>query len=257
VNEPRRGADPVGACAIERRNEWRDALRRGLRRGKYAMGHHPVTLPILLRLTPEGRSRAIDEETDVVVEGFPRSGNTFATFALRHADRHLRVVSHVHHPNQVVLAVRRGLPTILVVREPVPTLASYLIAGPHGRARGVLEEYVAYHRELLPYLPDVLVVDFAQLSTDMGLVIDRLNARYGTSITRFEHTREEEAAVFASVEQFHLSVHGVNEGLVPRPSQDRRDANERHRAELRSPALSPLLREAEEVHHVWQAVARA
>ena len=111
-----------------------DSGRRVLRRGKYLVGHDPAFLPILLRATPMGTEKRITRDTDIVVEGFPRSGNTFAVFALRDAsDGRLSVASHVHHPSQVKLAVRKGLPTLLVIREPVACLASYLIAGPHGR----------------------------------------------------------------------------------------------------------------------------
>ena len=55
---------------------WRARGRRVMRIGKYAAGHNAVTLPLLLRATPEGTARAITDETALVVEGFPRSGNT-------------------------------------------------------------------------------------------------------------------------------------------------------------------------------------
>src|SRR5438270_96173 len=53
--------------------------RLSLRRCRELVGDNPVFLPLVLACTPEGRSRAITAgKTDVVVEGFPRCGNTFA-----------------------------------------------------------------------------------------------------------------------------------------------------------------------------------
>ena len=52
-------------------------------RTKNFFGHEPIFLPILLRLTPLGTSRQITPATDLVIEGFPRSGNTFTTFGSR------------------------------------------------------------------------------------------------------------------------------------------------------------------------------
>src|SRR5690242_9057843 len=48
----------------------RQACRRALRQGKYLIGDNPVFLPVLLRATPEGTSRAITPRTQLVVEGF-------------------------------------------------------------------------------------------------------------------------------------------------------------------------------------------
>ena len=60
--------------------QTRYRVRRLLRHGKYMIGHDPIFLPILLRLTPMGISKEITDHTDIVVEGFPRSGNTFTVF---------------------------------------------------------------------------------------------------------------------------------------------------------------------------------
>jgi hypothetical protein len=108
----------------------RGAVLRSLRRGKYLLGHDPWTLPVLLRFTPTGISRQITEHTDLVVEGFPRSGNTFMVTALQQVtDHRLRIASHVHHPAQVKLAYLRNVPTVLVVREPLDTLCTAWSAG--------------------------------------------------------------------------------------------------------------------------------
>lgn len=245
----------TAADPLERGSATRDAARRMLRRGKYLMGHHPATLPVLLRMTPTGTSRQIGPDTDLVVEGFPRSGNTFASFAVRQAaGPDVEVVSHVHHPNQVKLAVQRGLPTVLVIREPLGALASYLIAGPHGRPRGVLREYIGYHRELIPYVPDLLVVDFDQITVDMGEVTDQINERFGTTIPRFEHDEANVAAVYEAIEAYHDEVHGGDEGIMARPSVRRGDLNASHRAELTSDRHRALL---EEANGVYRQVRRA
>jgi hypothetical protein len=240
VSAPRRGA--------------RIRMRRALRRGKYLAGHHPISLPILLRCTPLGASRAITAHTDLVVEGFPRSGNTFVVAALRDAaGPRLEVVSHVHHPAQVKLAVRRRVPTVLMLRAPLPTLASYLVAGPHGTPEGVLREYVGYHRELLPCLGDVEVADFDEVIRDLRPLIERLNDRYGLAIPAFDNTPASVKRVFAAIEERHLGLVDVSdpEPTVPRPSGLRSEANRVHRQALQRPELAELLEEAEHLHALF------
>ena len=229
-----------------------------MRRGKFLLGHDPLFLPILLRLTPEGTSRQITDHTDLVVEGFPRSGNTFAVFALQDAARHrLRLSSHVHHPSQVKLAVERGLPTVLVVREPVGTLASYLSFGQHGRPAAVLKEYSGYLRELVPYVDQLVVCDFTEVVSDLSAIIDRINERFAMSIPPFDQSPENVDRVFEEIERQHQLLHGrldpVN--VAPRPSAGRREVSDRARAGILDPRNEALLAEAVKVYDYFTGKA--
>jgi hypothetical protein len=215
--------------------ELRNKGRRVLRHGKYALGHDPLFLPILLRLTPLGISRQITDYTELIVEGFPRSGNTFTVFALQNAAKNqIRLSSHVHHPSQVKLAVERGLPTVLVVREPIAVLSSYLTYGEHGRPADVFKEYHSYHQELIPYADRVLIVDFEEITSDMSAIVDRINQRFSMEIPPFDQSPENIDHVFAEIARQHNLVHpGLEPDHVsPRPSTARREISERHRSEL-------------------------
>lgn len=247
------GEERLGA-----RQQLRYATRRLLRRAKFALGNDPVFLPILLRLTPLGTSRKITDHTDLVVEGFPRGGNTFTVFALRDASKHeLDIVSHVHHPSQVKHATARNVPTVLVVREPVPVLASYLVFGKHGRPATVIREYCAYHRVLLPYVDRVAVCDFKEITTDLSSVIARINGRFGLSIPPFDQSPTNVDAVFAEISREHRLVHRHADptDVVPRPATGRSDMTERMRASLQDPAHKALLDEATELYEFFRAKA--
>ncbi|HVM63618.1 MAG TPA: dolichyl-phosphate beta-glucosyltransferase [Acidimicrobiales bacterium] len=233
----------------------RHAGRRVLRRGKYLLGNDPRYLPVLLRLTPLGTSRKLRDDTAVVVEGFPRSGNTFALFAMRQAtENSVHIASHVHHPSQVKLAVAKGVPTMLVVREPIDALASYLIAGPHGRTRGVIKEYIAYHRELAPYADSILVCDFKEVTSDISAVIERLNERFGTDFPPFAHTPENVERAFREIETHHHQVHpeDTRDSGIPRPSERRSDLNARYRAQLQQPRYAALMAEAYRLYEYFR-----
>ena len=191
---PRWGADKQRGRRYARRPRLaRGPLkaRRLLRTGKNALGHDPVFLPILLRLTPLGTSRQITDHTELVIEGFPRSGNTFTVLCLQDvAQNQLLLSSHVHHPSQLKLAVDRGVPTVLVVREPVAALSSYLTFGQHGRPADVFREYYLYHRELIPYADRVLILDFEEIISDMPAIIERINCRFSMVLPPFDQSPE-------------------------------------------------------------------
>lgn len=230
--------------------------RRFLRRAQYALGHHPGLLPILVRLTPEGTAKAITRRTELVIEGFPRSGNTFAVFALRQANGgYLRVPTHVHQPAQVKRAVRLGLPTVVVIREPVEALASNLIFSRHVLPEEILREYVRYHQELVPLLGWVVVAAFEEIITGSGAVIDRVNRRFGTRFRAFSHEPSDVEAVFAAIERRHGDVYGYEqlERFVPRPAPDRAEAKAWFVQQLTAPEHGVLLAEARALHQRFLA----
>lgn len=234
----------------------RARARLAVRRVHKALGDHPAALPVVLRLTPLGTARRITDTTQLVIEGFPRSGNTFAVFALRSAQPGpVEITSHVHVPSQVKVAVRRGVPTVVCVREPVATVTSLVIAAPHLPLHRALHEYTHHHRQMLPFRHQVLVVDFDEITTDMGAVTQRINRRFATPFVPFEHTEANEAAVFAAIDAHHQQLHGGTEHVVARPSEERRAEQERVAALVRSPGLAGRLREAQAAYAALRPAA--
>jgi hypothetical protein len=232
-------------------------LRRALRRGRELVGDHPAFLPLVLALTPEGFARAIGPRTQLVVEGYPRSGNTYAATAIAMAQPGgLVVATHVHVPAQVKRAVARGLPTLFVVRHPIDAVASTIVAAPHIRPAAALREYDHHHQEVLPLADRLVVATFEQVTTDLGGVVARLNQRFAIALVPFDHTDASEAAVQGEIERHYDVVHGrTGERAVPRPSEARRDETARVRAVLTAPALAELLSRAERTYQSMVALS--
>jgi hypothetical protein len=241
------------------RRSWRYTTRRGLRAARRLLGDHPAFLPIVLRATPQGTSRRITDRTELVIEGFPRSGNTFAFYALglaqRQAGRRADVSSHVHTVSQVRAAVARGVPTLVVIRRPVDVVTSLLIAAPHVSLTSALAEYVHHHRRLLPLRDRFVIGTFDQVTTDFGEVTARVNERFGTAFACFEPTDDNTDAVFAAIEENHRVLHGGTENVVPRPSQRRRAEKDWLLDQLAAPRYGVLLAEADEVFLDYQKAA--
>jgi hypothetical protein len=246
--------NPLDEIASQTRYIWRHLLRQG----KQLVGHEPIFLPLLLRLTPLGTSRQITAHTDLVVEGFPRSGNTFTTFALEDASAHtLEIASHVHQPSQIKLGLARGLPTIMVIREPAAALASYLVYGPQFTPAQVTREYCSYHRELVPYVERILICEFAEVTTNMASVIDRINHRYSMKIPAFDESPANIARIQSKIVQQHELVHhdvGSVQG-APTPFAGRRESSERMRDALLDPQNQTEFAQATELYEYFCRVA--
>jgi hypothetical protein len=247
-----------GGAGGDLRRFAQSAFRRALRLAKYAVGHDPRMMPLYLRITPLGLSRQITASTQLVVEGFPRCGNTFTVCALLDAcDNRLRIVSHAHVPGQVKLAIAKGVPTVLQVREPIGALVSYLAYDPRCLASHALKEYIYYHRQLVPYISDLVVIDFEQTTIDMNAVIDQLNDSFGLAIPPFDHSEANVARIFDQIDTRHGLVHrNGNQAIgVPRPTLARAELRNCYTAMLREPKNADLLAAATDLYDLFASRA--
>jgi hypothetical protein len=204
----------------------RRALAGLLYEAKSVLARSPaVALPIQ-RL--RGRGHVVDDRTEVVIESFPRCASSFAVNAFRLAQRphETRFADHTHMPANVIAGVRRGLPTMVLIREPEEAIASYLVHSPEVPAASAVRGFLRFYLPLLHLRTRFVTVDFEEATERFGDAIDRLNARFGTSFARFEHTQEALDAIRREIDDDYrprVADEEEMERIVARPSA-RRDA---------------------------------
>ena len=81
-----------------------------------------------LLATALGNSRLVSAQTDLVIDGFPRSANSYteAAFEVSQQNLGLNIVSHSHAAAQILESTRREIPTVLLIRNPDDAVASFL-----------------------------------------------------------------------------------------------------------------------------------
>jgi hypothetical protein len=170
-------------------------------RAKHWLGTHPSLYYRIFSYRDGYRDLLVTDETDICIEGFPRSANSFAVAAFRHAqDEPVGIAHHNHVPAPVLEAVRRGLPTIVLVRDPVEAVISnrglQLQIGRvedkpmpmHVSFEEQLSAWSSFYDTVWPHRNEVIIAPFEEVINDFGLIIDQVNARLGTGFDRFDHT---------------------------------------------------------------------
>jgi len=221
-----------------------DASLRVRWEARTLIGRSPaLALPVLRRRDPRSAFlRVIGDATEVVIDGFPRSGNTFALIAFtRWQPREVQVAHHVHLPAQVLEAVRRRLPAIVLIREPEEAITSLLVRLPHLSVRQGIRSYARFYRPLLRHRGSFVVGRFGQVTADFGAVVRQLNDRFGTAFAEFDHTDDNVRLVFDLIEQWDRGRLGESEAFrrsVARPSRDRDRLKDQVRARYRDAGLA-------------------
>ena len=91
-------------------------------------------------------SRVLGPDTDIVIEGFPRSANTFAVTAFELAqERPVTVAHHLHAAAHVVRAAQAGVPVIVLVRAPEDAIASVVARKPSLAPEAAAAAYLRFY----------------------------------------------------------------------------------------------------------------
>ena len=151
------------------------ALRKLKYRIRQRLGLQPFLFLPTMRLVGNKRRHEflVSPSTELVIEGFPRSGNTFAVAAFMLSQpRPVRIAHHHHHvPAQIVYAVRRGIPTLVVVWKPDDAVLSLVIREPFVSIEEALRDYRLFHERIFPYAYGYVVATFEEVTSDFGKVI--------------------------------------------------------------------------------------
>lgn len=212
---------------------------------RYVVNVHPrIYMPFARRWHADMQHRFVEPDTELVIEGFGRSGSTFAVLAFELAqDRPVKTAHHTHAAAQVVVAARMGTPTVVIIRDPMDATLAHMVRRKIP-AKPALQSWIRYHQHVLPYKDRILTTTLASVSSDFGLVTRAINDRFGTSFNEFEHTGANESHLFELIEDGNRKKYGKATYWVARPTTVRLEEKDIRRRELDDPRLARLKQQA-------------
>lgn len=219
-------------------------------------GGHPAIYFNLFRLmrTRQDFRRVVAPDTQVVIEGFPRSGNTFARRAFVMAqDENFdksRIAHHIHVPAQVVQAARWQIPTLVLIRRPRDAVLSFALWDPISVDQA-LKYYVSFYETSEKYRDAYVLGLFEEITRDFGQVIQRINDKFGTTFSLFRHDEGNVGTVFADMDTYAKERFGEKqwERKVFHPTGVKERMKREIEHELENPKRKKLIAEAEAVYN--------
>lgn len=142
------------------------------------------------------RERLVLPDTELVIDGFQGSANTYFTRAFQYAqDRPVRLAHHLHAAVAVLKGVELGRPVLVTLREPAGAALSLVSRWPYVTVAQALRQYTRYYEAVEPALGAYVLSPFAATVGRPDLVIEAVNARFGTAFTPFPMTEADIEAV--------------------------------------------------------------
>lgn len=215
----------------------------------------------LVRVQGGGTPCPLSARTNLVIEGFPRSANTYTALAFYMVQTvPPRPVDHTHAVCTVRAAVARGIPVVLLYRHPDDACLSLVIRETQFTLAEAYRYYIHFYQQLVPHAAGCVLAAFPDVTRDMDTVIARVNWRYGTAFaTGSNHRliqRRIRRRISGSDERYVLEQKGYDVGAlsVPTAAKEQRKAAERGR--LDAPDLAPLRETAAAVFAELELVYR-
>jgi hypothetical protein len=210
-------------------------------------GRSPRLCQLLLK-----RGEFVTAETEICIEGFQRSGNTFAVIAFQFAQpRIVSIAHHVHAPASILTATRLGTPALVLIRPPEGTIISCVIRWPHLTIGQALRAYGRFYRPLLACRDRIVVARFQDIIEDYGKVIRELNGRFRTGFDEFVHSKENVRQVYEELDGWDRNALGHGEHFErarARPTEAREDLKVELQLRYRRPRHDRLRAQAEELY---------
>lgn len=125
----------------------------------------------------------INDETDLVWDGFPGSANSTSGTVIHDLNgRSFQMVNHTHAANVIIRGIKLGKPTAVVTRNPLDSVCSLYRRWSFLSIDFCLDWYIKFHSVLLPYKEQLVVSDFSETTGNLTGVVERINSKFNTSI---------------------------------------------------------------------------
>ncbi len=157
--------------------------------------------------------------TGICIEAPPGCGNSFFVNGFQLANPEVQVASHHHVPAQVVNALRLGIPTATILRNPIDSTLSRVAFGRKEDVRFIGANLMYWIRfwETIEDLVDVVpMVSFDSLVTNPSGVVAVVNGYYGTS---FVETFPDQKKIFGVMDEKRRSRIGREADTGPSPNR--------------------------------------
>jgi hypothetical protein len=127
------------------------------------------------------------ENTDFLLERYPRSGNTFSVDFLfyQNRDKKLKIAHHTHDFNNLLLGVKLGIPCVVLIRAPLEAISSYMIYSDRN-VDAAATYYYEFYSSVLAIKDSVLLTKFDDVVADMNKVILQINDKYNIDLKMSE-----------------------------------------------------------------------
>jgi len=177
------------------------------------------------------KDKLIYPDSDVCIEGFQRSGNSFFFAQFKRRNQDLKIAHHTHAAAQVIKAIEYQVPTIVLIRKPEDAIASLIVWDERLSITTAFKAWISFYRALLKFTKNIQITSFEEVTENPVQVVKELNDRFNTDF-ELPHLNEDKLT------KIKAGMYQRNDPLsAPLPTIEKDQAKLKHYDSIRSHAL--------------------
>jgi len=187
--------------------------------------------------------RLVTSDTELVIDGFQGSANSFATSHFKkNQTKSVKVTNHMHSPTQIIQAINQKIAVLLIIREPVGATLSLTSRWSYVSVTQALEAYIGFYTKLKPYKDYFIISTFDLTTQHLDKVVEAVNEKFNKT--------------FDLVDVAKANTDHANRLRDPQEEARRKAIKQKKRDELSSAKNTQLLAQAETLYKEFEACAR-
>lgn len=182
----------------------------------------------------------VNKNTDIVIEGFPRSANSYAVLTFENAQRNKVIIAHhIHAQAQFLLARKYNIPAIVLIREPLDAIASLLIRDETLTIKQGIQRYIDFYQPIFQMREHLVIASFATVIANFSLVVAACNKKFGSNFTLPARSEQNEANVFSQINTINTQQEKSDWSMLAMPHINKVPLQENIKGELQENILMP------------------
>ena len=190
------------------------------------IGNTPWLFPVNYRRS-QYLDKIITDETEICIEGFQRSGNSFFVALFKIANPKVKIANHTHGAAQVIRATRAKIPVVVLIRNPADAIASLITWDDKLSIGLAIDTYFEFYKKLSAYSSSMLIVNFKSLIVNPDLIIRKINQRFSCN---FSETHLSSIQIDRIMNQSGLNSYDKNN--APYPNEFKKKHNAIHKERI-------------------------
>lgn len=162
-------------------------------------------------------NRVISRSSIFMIEGYPRSANSFTLRAFRKNNDpkiQYHTAMHLHSPAHVIESIRLKIPCLVLIRELDNAIISRIALLIQAKELGEIDyknmsnkdyekitmywtkRYYNFYNPLIKFSNKIVIAHFNQVISNFDAIIEKVNNFFNTSFKKFNHSQEHVNDIF-------------------------------------------------------------
>lgn len=121
-------------------------------------------------------------DTDIVVEGYPRTGNSYLYLLIKQINPKIKISSHTHTIANVKLGISLKKKVIILIRPPLESCVSRLVFQKNLTTILALKDYFIFYSHIQKKQKELIIINSDKMFNDNIYLINKLKGIFGKEI---------------------------------------------------------------------------